>query len=86
MGASSCRVRRRGNNARLSSRPTAPTSFFLLLPQVTYYRYFRFFGDGRVAYGLVHEGPKEFVRMLQVRSNEGRLERQEAEVEGERGI
>lgn len=34
--------------------------------QVTYYRYFRFFGDGRVAYGLTHENPKEFVRMLQV--------------------
>eukprot|EP00903_Cladosiphon_okamuranus_P009822 g9335.t1 len=33
--------------------------------KVTYYRYFRFFGDGRVAYGLVHESPKEFVRMLQ---------------------
>eukprot|EP00752_Nemacystus_decipiens_P004508 g4116.t1 len=33
--------------------------------KVTYYRYFRFFGDGRVAYGLVHESPKEFIRMLQ---------------------
>lgn len=43
-----------------------------LLSQVTYYRYFRFFGDGRVAYGLVHESPKEFVRMLQVGSKEAK--------------
>ncbi len=56
----------------LALSPPAPTPF-LLSPQVTYYRYFRFFGDGRVAYGLMHEGPKEFVRMLQVRSNEERL-------------
>ncbi|CAM9544928.1 unnamed protein product [Laminaria digitata] len=33
--------------------------------KVTYYRYFRFFGDGRVAYGLTHDSPKEFVRMIQ---------------------
>ncbi|CAM9548484.1 unnamed protein product [Ectocarpus sp. 4 AP-2014] len=33
--------------------------------RVTYYRYFRFFGDGRVAYALTHETPKDFVRMLQ---------------------
>ncbi|CAN0448616.1 unnamed protein product [Ectocarpus sp. 12 AP-2014] len=33
--------------------------------RVTYYRYFRFFGDGRVAYALTHEPPKDFVRMLQ---------------------
>lgn len=50
-----------------------------LLPQVTYYRYFRFFGDGRVAYGLVHEGPKEFVRMLQVGSKEERQGRAEVQ-------
>ncbi|CBN79375.1 conserved unknown protein [Ectocarpus siliculosus] len=33
--------------------------------RVTYYRYFKFFGDGRVAYALTHEPPKDFVRMLQ---------------------
>ncbi|CAM9535837.1 unnamed protein product [Ascophyllum nodosum] len=32
--------------------------------EVTYYRYFRFYGDGRVAYGLTHENPKEFVRLI----------------------
>lgn len=41
------------------------------LDKCTYYRYFRFFGDGRVAYGLTHETPKEFVRLLQVRVGRG---------------
>ncbi|CAM9514258.1 unnamed protein product [Scytosiphon promiscuus] len=46
-------------------RDIAPIDRSGLCWRVTYYRYFRFFGDGRVAYGLTHESPKEFVRMLQ---------------------
>ncbi|CAM9697819.1 unnamed protein product, partial [Choristocarpus tenellus] len=35
------------------------------LLEVTYYRYFKFYEDGYVAYGLTHENPRDFVRMLQ---------------------